>query len=329
MKRVIRAASSNNVYYWNGVDTVPKDVVNVVIEDGVTEIPNRAFMRRYNLETVNIPNSVTTIEKDAFHECTHLANVTLPANLTVLGDQAFAECSALKSIVVPSGITVLNDVFLGSGLVSVRLLEGLEIIRNGAFSCCKNLEHVRIPNSVVRIDLGAFAYCRNLRDVEIQNPSDVDISPQAFDDSYRLEGTAFGDYLESIYPEIFGKSKPEVSEPRQRKVKFKNSSEELASRIVDCLIDKGTRFSNTQQDENYIYPFASSCAEEVLMRYPEINSATVAIDYMGDPMDVDCTELQIGDAYCFFVWDENNVYVDYIPEIYEENGIAEESGPMN
>ena len=328
MKRVIKAAT-DNVYYWNGVDEVPKDVVNVVIEDGVTEIPERTFMRRYSLETVNIPNSVVTIGSDAFYECKNLAEVTLPANLTVLGEHAFAECSALKSIVVPSGITVLDDVFLGSGLVSVRLVEGLEIILNGAFSCCANLEYVRIPNSVVRIDNGAFAYCENLKDVEIQNISNIDIDSEAFANCYRLKGTAFGDYLESIDPEIFGELKPEVSEPRQHNVKFENSSEELASRIIDCLIDEGTRFSDTKQDENYIYTFASPCAEEVLMRYPEINSATVAIDYIGDPADVDCTELQIGEAYCFFVWEENKVYVDYIPEIYKDSGIAEESGPMN
>lgn len=42
MKRVIKAAT-DNVYYWNGVDKVPKDVVNVVIEDGVTKINEYAF----------------------------------------------------------------------------------------------------------------------------------------------------------------------------------------------------------------------------------------------------------------------------------------------
>ena len=52
---------------------------------------------------------------------------------------------------------------------SVRFIEGLQKIREGAFKNCKLLESITLPSSITEIDDGAFNSCKNLRDVTLNN----------------------------------------------------------------------------------------------------------------------------------------------------------------
>lgn len=53
-----------------------KDIVNVVIADGVTEIADRAFYGCSSIKSVVIPGSVTKIGRYAFSGCKSLTNIT-------------------------------------------------------------------------------------------------------------------------------------------------------------------------------------------------------------------------------------------------------------
>lgn len=77
MKRIITASKADSIYYWNGIDKVPKDVVNVVIEDGVTTVNWWAFRRYSALTTVEISGSVEEIYPGAFSECKNLKSVKI------------------------------------------------------------------------------------------------------------------------------------------------------------------------------------------------------------------------------------------------------------
>ena len=96
MKEAEEHSYNPNNYIWDGKSEVPKDVVNVTIKDGVTEIGNTAFYNRSSLQKINIPNSVTLIGNRAFAYCASLQNINIPDSVTEIGYNAFAYCPNIK-----------------------------------------------------------------------------------------------------------------------------------------------------------------------------------------------------------------------------------------
>lgn len=69
---------------------------SVVIEEGIKEIGNSAFLSCYKLNSVTLPESLTTVDDYAFSGCRKLLSVTIPESVTHIGEQAFGY-SALDS----------------------------------------------------------------------------------------------------------------------------------------------------------------------------------------------------------------------------------------
>lgn len=97
----------------------------IIIEEGVTEIPNLTFARCFNVLMVIFPNTVTRIEDDAFRYCERLGHITLSRTLVYIGAGAFAYCD-LSSVYIPP------------------LCRG---IAEGAFACNANLTILHVPHN--------------------------------------------------------------------------------------------------------------------------------------------------------------------------------------
>ena len=65
------------------------------------------------------------------------------------------------------------------------VIEGTEVICDGAFNSCKSLQSITIPNSVTSIGDEAFSGCRSLQSVTIPN-SVTSIGDGAFEDCTHL-----------------------------------------------------------------------------------------------------------------------------------------------
>lgn len=102
--KAIIAAETSDVYVWDGVSEVPKDVVKVRIQEGVTEISQVAFWCCEDLKSVIIPDSVTSIGEWAFASCTSLTSVAIPDSVTSIGSDAFRGCTSLTSVTIPDSI---------------------------------------------------------------------------------------------------------------------------------------------------------------------------------------------------------------------------------
>lgn len=62
----------------------------------------------------------------------------------------FSDCQNLTSIVLPPDLTEISDgMFSGAGLTSLDIPCGVTRIGYSAFSHCKGLTSVRLPNSVI------------------------------------------------------------------------------------------------------------------------------------------------------------------------------------
>lgn len=99
----------------------------------VKAIGKQAFLQRYSLCYVTIPEGVETIEKQAFHGCSLMTYVSLPTTLKSIGDSAF------------------NN----NNLVTVGWSEGLESIGSKAFYNC-DLEYVNLPTTLKSIAASGF-----------------------------------------------------------------------------------------------------------------------------------------------------------------------------
>ena len=166
------------------------------IKENTRVIADNAFSGCKSLKSVTIPNSVTSIGYEAFGECTSLTSVTIPNSVTSIEYSAFEGCSSLKSVIIPNSVTSIggyafkgtalyNDpanwgngaLYIDDCLIKVdsgfvghfRIKENTRVIADNAFSGCKSLKSVTIPNSVTSIGYEAFGECTSLTSVTIPN----------------------------------------------------------------------------------------------------------------------------------------------------------------
>ena len=122
-----------------------------------------AFNSCSALTDIVIPEGVQVISEETFKDCTALVSVTIPNTVTKINDDAFYSCSSLKSIDIPDSVKQIGTksvhnykyaddtchVFFGcTSLETVILGNGIESIGADAFSCCKSLTSITIPNNV-------------------------------------------------------------------------------------------------------------------------------------------------------------------------------------
>lgn len=114
----------------------------VIIDEGVTAIPQNAFRGQNGIEEINLPESLTYISPFAFYDCVTLKSLELPGGITQIPEQTFRNCTALET---------------------VEFNEGLQTIGSYAFYNCKALSVFEAPSTLINVNQYAFAECLGLR----------------------------------------------------------------------------------------------------------------------------------------------------------------------
>ena len=136
--------TGNPLYYGAHLYLNDKEVTDLTIPDGITNIGNGAFFGCSYLSNVTIPEGVISIGEQTFRNCSGLTSISLPTSLSSIGLRAFQNCGSLASIIIPEGVTSIGE---------------------GSFWNCSSLTTVTIPATVKSIDSRAFFGCRDLESV--------------------------------------------------------------------------------------------------------------------------------------------------------------------
>ena len=144
-------------------------IYNVIIENGVTNISEPAFLRCSNLKSITIPESVTSIGSSAFSGCSSLESITIPYGVTTIKYNTFEECSSLTSIKLPESVKSIefNAFHDCSSLESITIPEGVTSIGTSAFYGCSSLTRITIPGGVTSIEMSLLAGCSSLESITI------------------------------------------------------------------------------------------------------------------------------------------------------------------
>ncbi|GFH48633.1 hypothetical protein CTEN210_05109 [Chaetoceros tenuissimus] len=116
----------------------------VIIEDGVTEIPRDTFTCCTNIKRVIMANTVIRIEDAAFNYCRCLTYIKLSINIEVIGECAFYGCGLVNVFISPTCKIIKKEAFRANPDLAIfhihpnvqlgnQLLSGTKLIKDSHF----------------------------------------------------------------------------------------------------------------------------------------------------------------------------------------------------
>ena len=135
-----------------------KQLSEVTLNNGITNIGGSAFSGCTALTSINIPETVETIGNYAFQNCTSLTSVSLPSAVESIGKNAFSGCTSLTEAHLNKVKTMGEYAFSGcSALATVDLGTALTAVSDYAFYSCP-IVSLDIPATVESIGDYAFSF---------------------------------------------------------------------------------------------------------------------------------------------------------------------------
>lgn len=197
--------SDNNDTY-SGKVAIPSNITYDGITYSVVKIGDSAFYNCMNLEEIDFPNSITTIGENAFVHCLALKDFNLPTSLLKIGQGAFQSCTSITRLYIPKMVVSIGKAAFSEceNLSKLIFDEDIKLqnIDVTAFSLCKSLESLELPNSVTSIDRGAFLGCDALKHVKLPR-SITYIGNGAFENCKSLEEIYIPGTVNTIETECF------------------------------------------------------------------------------------------------------------------------------
>ncbi|MEG1710920.1 MAG: leucine-rich repeat protein, partial [Clostridia bacterium] len=151
-------------YSGPGGDIVIPDNIGVLSIAGSTDV----FRNRMDITSIKVPEGCVTLEAHTFRGCS-LKDCTLPSTLKTIGRYSFYN-SAITNLTIPEGVTEIPRSMMGlcSSLESISLPSTLQgSVGGAAFSFCKSLKEITLPDGITSIDYDAFVKCGALKKAKL------------------------------------------------------------------------------------------------------------------------------------------------------------------
>ena len=98
--------------FYDAPEWLSYNFTKVVVEDGVCDIGEEAFLNAESLESVELAESVTIIGDRAFYGCENLKNVKFNS-VSYIGSMAFYGCMSFTDIEIPETVNTIDNYALG------------------------------------------------------------------------------------------------------------------------------------------------------------------------------------------------------------------------
>lgn len=140
---------------------------------GITQIADRVFYHRSEIEEIYMPNQIVKTGYFAFQYCENLRKIVLSDKLELLGDSCFWGCVNLSEIHLPESLKKIDAyAFWGTSIKEIDIPESVKEIRLGAFNQCRNLETVYMrSNELIKTSFTevyqAFSNCPSLQKIYV------------------------------------------------------------------------------------------------------------------------------------------------------------------
>lgn len=233
------------------------DFTSVVIEEGVLNIEEWAFMNCKSLEKISLPSTLFAVDWMTFIDCVNLKEIELAENspyFTLKHGVLFNKnCTEIllypaqregTEYAIPKGVTSIGRFAFAnsSNLESVTIPDTVNTIKTEAFAYCEKIQEFVIPDSVTCIMDGAFYYCKSLRSINI--PAGVkEIINCTFAVDYALERVIFEGKPDKICDQAFdgAENLKDVyyvgSEADKEKIEIGSDNEYLVEATWHCNVD--------------------------------------------------------------------------------------------
>lgn len=183
----------------------------------VTSIATQAFIHRYELTSVVIPDGITSINEGAFYFCNHLKSIVISDSVELIGNLVLDNCYNLTSISVgennKSYKSIDGNLYSKDGKTLIKYAAGkkdtsfempdsVTTISDFALAYCENLESIVISDGAEFIGKMAFYHCEGLKSIVI--PDNVTtIGESAFENCTSLASAVIGDGVSHIGDRVF------------------------------------------------------------------------------------------------------------------------------
>ena len=141
---------------------------SVLVISGEGDVLAYAYSDRKDIKEVRFEKAsrIKRIDEYAFIGCENLQQIQLPESLTTLGEGCFRE-TGLRSLTLPKGVQVIPRAMCAwcEKLESAEWSDSLKDIGAQAFVYCVNLREVSFPPSLMHIGANAFSECKLLQEV--------------------------------------------------------------------------------------------------------------------------------------------------------------------
>lgn len=162
----------NKIIRFNG------NVNSLTLPDSVTSLAPNCFSEVDDLYSIRLGRGLKEIPKNCFYGCDNLKSVKFSGSEQIIKAGAFEDCIRLQDVIVTKANMIEERAFSDSGIVSVKLLDCIEI-KKDAFSLCNNLNKVTLNDGLKWIGKRAFSNCKKITTLSI--PTSVDfIEEDAF-----------------------------------------------------------------------------------------------------------------------------------------------------
>ena len=158
-----------------------KKVKHVILPEGLTSIGNYAFSGCTELKSLFIPESLTCIDAYAFSDCKQLTKINIPKGLIKISYDMFVHCTNLTEFTIDKNNPVFTAV---DGVLFDKAMTTLVLYPAGkkggytvpdtvfdfdinAFSGCRELTSISIPQSFMSDGHAPFSGCEKLADITV------------------------------------------------------------------------------------------------------------------------------------------------------------------